>query len=103
MTHYAQSDWTDLARNVKTNRQEAMQAHLAECRNCQKDNAFWREVHQAATAPRLQAPDLVVRSVKAVFGLHKPRPARVKYATLAFDSLLALAPQGLRAAAPVLP
>lgn len=106
MTHIAQSDFADLARNITTDRQAAMQGHLTGCRNCQKDQAFWRELYQVASTPKPQVPDLVVRSVKTAFRLHMPRPARSrldKYATLAFDSLLAFSPQGVRASAPAIP
>jgi hypothetical protein len=47
-----------------------------------------------------QPPDTAVRAVKGAFALHRPRKhSRLqRFATLLFDSLLAPAPEGVRAA-----
>ena len=100
MKHLSHPELTDFARDVKTSRLQKADGHLAHCTKCRKDLATWRGLCQVAGRAREQAPDTAVRAVKGAFALHRPRKhSRLqRFATLLFDSLLAPAPEGVRAA-----
>jgi hypothetical protein len=101
MTHFSQADLADFARAIKGSQRREREEHLKNCRKCQKDLATWRTLGRVAirSAGR-QAPATAVRTVKGAFALHRPpKHSRLqRYATLLFDSLLAPAPEGIRAA-----
>ena len=99
MTHFSQPDLTDLARGLTSSRPR--EEHLKNCRKCQKDLATWRALSRTVERTSQPAPESAVRSVKGAFALHRPRKhSRLqRFATLLFDSLLAPAPEGVRAAA----
>ena len=99
MAHFSQPDLADFARGLSIGRRE--EQHLTSCRKCKNDLATWRALSRHATRPATpQAPATAVRTVKGAFALHRPRKhSRLqRFATLLFDSLLAPAPEGVRAA-----
>ncbi len=102
MKHYDITEWTDFARGVANEaRRRAMEDHLAAgCRRCQRlATSLQRVVETGASELRHEPPAYAVRSVKAFFGLQRPKRAPGWASTtlpLTFDSALAPASAGTR-------
>ncbi len=102
MRHFADEDWSDLARGLMAKaRKASMLRHLDEgCERCAGYYRTWRSVNECATrGVSYQPPEGVVRSVKALYALHKPKSAStrsVKIARLIFDSFRQSVPVEVR-------
>jgi len=104
MSHFADEEWADFARNeVESDQQTKMQRHLDDgCKRCTRTLRVWREVSRIGGAEgSYEPPASVVRQVRGLYGIHKRTVAgRVAQAArLLFDSALAPLPAGVRSAA----
>lgn len=102
MRHFSLEKWADFARDVAgQDEKAAMQRHLSDgCKECAKELRVWRRVHQfGQQKPTYEAPESVVRSMKAIYAVEeKPRIRRTRTAIgeLLFDSFRNPLPAGVR-------
>lgn len=99
--HFTLEEWADFARKMGPRDQlEAMESHLKHCEKCLMEFDIWRRVNETAHRhPAFEPPAGAVRTVKAMFGIHKPKKAgalREFVAELLFDSLRSPLPAGVR-------
>jgi len=103
MTHFSLEDWVDFVRGVgDATARASMAAHLATgCARCTRATEMLRRTARVMTADaQIDVPEHAVRRARAVFTPERKDPMRLPRiaARLMFDSALAPAPVGLRAA-----
>lgn len=99
--HFTLGDWADFARKVAPQDEiAAMQAHLENCRKCQKEAQMMTRINEVAKrGGPIEPPDTALRSVRGVFAIHGPkrrRTARALVAELIFDSFRSPLQAGVR-------
>jgi hypothetical protein len=102
--HLTLEQLADFVRRVGRDDQlKAMKHHVESCEKCAKVAGTWRHVSEVANRlPQLEPPEGAVRTVKALYSIHKPertKPSRSALADLLFDSLHAPLQAGVRSAA----
>ncbi len=104
MKHYGIGEWVDFARGLSPEvESEVMQGHLsAGCSECQELADFCRGLSAiSGEMAECTVPDWVVRNALAIYPARKPLPAKRAFRLpleVIYDSFLAPAPAGLRAA-----
>jgi hypothetical protein len=99
--HFTVEQLADFARRVgPEDKRRAMERHLGTCKKCAKAADTWCRVSEAAhRLPALEPPDGAVRTVKALYSMHKPEkasPLKARVAELLFDSFRAPLQAGVR-------
>jgi len=101
MKHFDLTNWTDFARGCATEPDRAgMDAHLASgCRRCHATLELMQRVVASTRGDDLYEPPAdIVRCVKAIGAMHRPRPSAARLiGRLIYDSLSEPLPAGMRA------
>lgn len=102
MKHFSKEEWIDFVNHmVTTDRQEAMQKHLASgCKRCKETASLWQRVRTtASTEASYQPPAETVRLAKAAYlttRLNMPQKEQRNLVEVLFDSFLQPAVSGAR-------
>jgi hypothetical protein len=102
MKHFSTEEWVDFVNRVLTSdRQEAMQKHLAtDCKRCKEQVSIWQKVSKTAASEAVyQPPADTVRLAKAAFetaGLAAAQGESRGFIEVLFDSFLQPAVAGAR-------
>lgn len=99
--HFSDQQWIDFARGLTEKSEMAkMQAHLESgCRECADALHAWSQAREIAGRLKLvEAPEVAVKSARALAAIHGPKRKR-NAVRLLFDSLLTPSLAGVRASA----
>ena len=103
--HFSSAEWVDFAHSLLPEHRTAeIREHLERgCEGCIRSSSFWNTIDEIGrNEASYEPPAAVVSAVKSAYRVEKPLKQLLALSTLAhlvFDSFLAPAPVGVRAAA----